>query len=208
MFRPMEQACIARETHDGARPDGPISGHVRELDFRPGQHALPRRQRHLRPDRSAHDRLCRSAFLKLPREAACARCRKSSIASYGTTLNGLMREHGVDAGRLSRTMSMTSIWSTWRRMPALTAAHGAAARAGALSSPMAAADHAARILERLGLTAIVRRDRGTSAPWAFMPKPELQAYAQRGGAAGIEPRPRRRCSTTSPAIWCRPGPWA
>ena len=65
----------------------------RRLGLRPRQHALPAPRQPLRAGRPAHPRLCRAAAQARPDEAQ--RLQKDYYRRYGTTLRGLMVEHGI-----------------------------------------------------------------------------------------------------------------
>ncbi|HKQ09750.1 MAG TPA: pyrimidine 5'-nucleotidase [Rhizomicrobium sp.] len=123
------------------------------------------------------------AFLKLPREAAYTR-QKDLYRLYGTTLNGLMREHAAspdDYLQYVHDIDLSSLVPD-------------AALAGAIEKlpgqrfvfTNGCRDHAARILDRLGMTALF------DAVWdirtvAFRPKPHVQAYESVVAAAGLNP---------------------
>ncbi len=121
------------------------------------------------------------AFLKLPRAAAYAR-QKVLYRQYGTTLNGLMREHGaapddylhyvhdIDLSDLSPDTSLTA---ALENLPGRRFVFTNGCR-----------DHAARILGRLGMAHLF------DAVWdirtmAFQPKPQMGAYQSVVAAAGL-----------------------
>jgi putative hydrolase of the HAD superfamily len=113
------------------------------------------------------------AFLKLPREEAYAR-QKELYRRYGTTLNGLMREHGTepeDYLGYVHDIDLTSL-----APDALLAAAIAALPGRRFVFTNGCRDHAARILDRVGLSDLF------DAVWDirtmdFVPKPEPGAYA-------------------------------
>jgi putative hydrolase of the HAD superfamily len=121
------------------------------------------------------------AFLKLPRDAAYAR-QKELYQRYGTTLNGLMCEHGaapddylhyVHDIDLSSLIADTNLAAAIERLPGQRFVFTNGCR-----------DHAARILDRLGMTALF------DAVWdirtiAFKPKPQAEAYESVVAAAGL-----------------------
>jgi putative hydrolase of the HAD superfamily len=121
------------------------------------------------------------AFLKLPPEAAYAR-QKELYQRYGTTLNGLMREHGaapddylhyvhdIDLSGLSADANLAA---AIEKLPGQRFVFTNGCR-----------DHAARILDRLGMTALF------DEVWdirtiAFKPKPQAEAYESVVAVAGL-----------------------
>lgn len=125
-----------------------------------------------------------SAFLKLPRDAARTR-QKDLYRQYGTTLSGLMREHDCDAedylhfvhdidlGKLSPDEALSF---ALERLPGRRFVFTNGCR-----------DHAARILDRLGMTHLFEQvwDIRTMG---FAPKPDVQAYTSVVAAAGLVPQ--------------------
>ena len=121
------------------------------------------------------------AFLKLPRDQAYAR-QKDLYRQYGTTLNGLMREHGaapddylhyvhdIDLSCLAPDAHLTA---AIERLPGRRFVFTNGCR-----------DHAARILDRLGMAALFEEvwDIRTIA---FQPKPEMEAYRSVVAASGV-----------------------
>ena len=113
------------------------------------------------------------AFLKLGREEAYAR-QKELYRAYGTTLNGLMKEHGAEPEDylhyvhdidLSSLVSDAALAEAIARLPGRRFVFTNGCR-----------DHAARILDRLGMSELF------DAVWDirsmdFAPKPEPRAYA-------------------------------
>jgi putative hydrolase of the HAD superfamily len=122
------------------------------------------------------------AFLKLPREAAYAR-QKDLYRQYGTTLNGLMREHEASPDDylhyvhdidLSSLSSDAHLAAEIEKLPGRRFVFTNGCR-----------DHAARILDRLGMTSLF------DAVWdirtiAFQPKPQMEAYRSVVAAAGLD----------------------
>jgi putative hydrolase of the HAD superfamily len=121
------------------------------------------------------------AFLQLPREAAYAR-QKDLYRQYGTTLNGLMLEHGaspddylhyvhdIDLSGLSPDAALAA---EIQKLPGQRFVFTNGCR-----------DHAARILERVGMTHLF------DAVWdirtiAFKPKPQMEAYQSIVAAADL-----------------------
>ena len=123
------------------------------------------------------------AFLKLPREAAYAR-QKELYRQYGTTLNGLMREHGAlpeDYLHYVHDIDLASLQPDGGLVDILEKLPG---RRFVFTN--GCRDHAGRILDRLGMTALF------DAVWdirtiAFQPKPQVEAYDSIVAAAGLNP---------------------
>jgi len=121
------------------------------------------------------------AFLKLGREEAYAR-QKELYRAYGTTLNGLMKEHGAEPEDylhyvhdidLSSLVSDAALAEAIARLPGRRFVFTNGCR-----------DHAARILDRLGMSELF------DAVWDirsmdFAPKPEPRAYASVVEGAGV-----------------------
>ena len=121
------------------------------------------------------------AFLNLERDAAYAR-QKELYRRYGTTLNGLMTEHGAEPDAylsyvhdidLSSLGPDRALGEAIARLPGRRFVFTNGCR-----------DHAARILERLQMTDLF------DAVWdirsmAFTPKPEPRAYASVVEAANV-----------------------
>ncbi len=112
------------------------------------------------------------AFLKLPREEAYAR-QKELYRRYGTTLNGLMTEHGADPDAYLSYVHDIDL-SGLGPDPALEAAI-ARLPGRRFVFTNGCRDHAARILDRLQMTGLF------DAVWdirsmAFAPKPQERAY--------------------------------
>jgi putative hydrolase of the HAD superfamily len=124
------------------------------------------------------------AFLKLPREAAYAR-QKDLYRQYGTTLNGLMREHGASPEEylhyvhdidLSGLLSDASLAVAIEKLPGRHFVFTNGCR-----------DHAARILDRLGMTSLFD-EIWDIRTMAFQPKPEPKAYESVVAASGVNCR--------------------
>jgi putative hydrolase of the HAD superfamily len=121
------------------------------------------------------------AFLKLPREEAYAR-QKELYRQYGTTLNGLMREHeaspedylhfvhDIDLSSLQPDSSLTE---AIEKLPGRRFVFTNGCR-----------DHAARILERLGMTALFE-EIWDIRTMGFQPKPQMAAYKSVVAAARV-----------------------
>ncbi|HKU65904.1 MAG TPA: pyrimidine 5'-nucleotidase [Rhizomicrobium sp.] len=123
------------------------------------------------------------ALLQLPREAAYAR-QKDLYRQYGTTLNGLMREHAAspdDYLQYVHDIDLSSLVPDAMLAGAIEKLPG---RRFVFTN--GCRDHAARILDRLGMTVLF------DAVWdirtmAFQPKPQVQAYESVVAAAGLNP---------------------
>jgi putative hydrolase of the HAD superfamily len=121
------------------------------------------------------------AFLKLPRDEAYAR-QKELFHRYGTTLNGLMREHGaapddylhyvhdIDLSSLAPDRGLADVIE---KLPGRRFVFTNGCR-----------DHAGRILERLGMTALFD-EVWDIRTMGFQPKPEMEAYRCVVAASGI-----------------------
>jgi putative hydrolase of the HAD superfamily len=121
------------------------------------------------------------AFLNLPREAAYAR-QKHLYREYGTTLNGLMREHGAapdDYLHYVHDIDLSGLAANAQLAAAIEKLPG---RRFVFTN--GCRDHAARILDRLGMTALFDQvwDIRTMG---FVPKPEPEAYRSVVAASGV-----------------------
>ena len=121
------------------------------------------------------------AYLKLPREQAYAR-QKELYRQYGTTLNGLMHEHGAspeDYLHYVHDIDLSSLGTDRALVEVIEKLPG---RRFVFTN--GCRDHAARILERLGMTGLF------DAVWdirtmGFQPKPRIEAYECVVAASGI-----------------------
>jgi putative hydrolase of the HAD superfamily len=112
------------------------------------------------------------AFLKLPREEAFAR-QKAMYRRYGTTLNGLMREHGAapdDYLHFVHDIDLSDLHPDAALVAAIEKLPG---RRFVFTN--GCRDHAGRILDRLGMTGLFE------TVWdirtiGFQPKPDIEAY--------------------------------
>ena len=123
------------------------------------------------------------AFLKLPREAAYAR-QKELYQRYGTTLNGLMREHGASPDDYLHFVHDIDLSSLAPEATLAAAIEKLPGRRFVFTN--GCRDHAARILDRLDMTSLF------AAVWdirtiAFQPKPQVEAYEHVVAAAGLDP---------------------
>jgi putative hydrolase of the HAD superfamily len=122
-------------------------------------------------------------FLDLPREAAWTR-QKDLYRQYGTTLNGLMREHDACADDYLHYVHDIDL-SGLTADPDLTAAlEKLPGRRFIFTN--GCRDHAGRILDRLGMAHLFE------TVWdirtiAFAPKPEACAYDCVVAAGGVDP---------------------
>jgi putative hydrolase of the HAD superfamily len=120
-------------------------------------------------------------FLGLPRDAAFAR-QKELYRRYGTTLNGLMREHGASPEDYLHYVHDIDLSSLVPDLGLAEAIEHLPGRRFVFTN--GCRDHAGRILERLGMTGLF------DAVWdirtmGFLPKPEMEAYRCVVAASGI-----------------------
>lgn len=125
-----------------------------------------------------------SAFLKLPRDDARVR-QKDLYRQYGTTLNGLMREHGCDAEDYLRFVHDIDLGDLPPDEALAFALERLPGRRFVFTN--GCRDHAARILDRLGMTHLFEQVWDIRA-MGFAPKPEIQAYTSVVAAAGLKPQ--------------------
>ena len=121
------------------------------------------------------------AFLKLPREEAYAR-QKALYRQYGTTLNGLMREHGAspeDYLRYVHDIDLNCLQADSDLAAAIEKLPG-----HRFVFTNGCRDHAARILERLGMTALFDEIWDIRS-MDFLPKPQIEAYRSVVKASGV-----------------------
>jgi len=123
-----------------------------------------------------------TALLKLPRDQARAR-QKDLYRQYGTTLNGLMREHAVDADdylHFVHDIDLSSLGPDAALAAAIEALPGKR-----FVFTNGCRDHAARILDRLQMAHLFEQvwDIRTMG---FAPKPQAEAYASVVAAGGVE----------------------
>ncbi|HWA70047.1 MAG TPA: pyrimidine 5'-nucleotidase [Rhizomicrobium sp.] len=121
-------------------------------------------------------------FLRLPRDAARA-VQKDLYRQYGTTLNGLMREHQVDAEDYLAYVHDIELHDLGPDAALKAALARLPGRRFVFTN--GCANHAARILDRIGLS------QAFDAVWdirsmAFAPKPQPQAYASVMAVAGVD----------------------
>ena len=121
------------------------------------------------------------AYLKLPREAAYAR-QKELYRQYGTTLNGLMREHDAspeDYLHYVHDIDLSSLQPDGGLTQAIQKLPGRR-----FVFTIGCRDHAGRILERLGMTALFD-EVWDIRTMDFQPKPKMQAYQSVVAASGV-----------------------
>jgi putative hydrolase of the HAD superfamily len=143
--------------------------------------------------------------------------QKNLYRRYGTTLNGLMQEDGIDAEDYLAFVHDIDLSSL---VPDAALAHALAALPGRrMVFTNGCANHAGRILDRLGLTDLFE------TVWdirtiAFHPKPEASGYGAIVAAGGFAPQgaamfddipynlvPARALGMTT--VWLKNGaPWA
>jgi hypothetical protein len=121
-------------------------------------------------------------FLSLPREAARG-VQKDLYRQYGTTLNGLMREHDCDAEDylrfvhdidLGELAPDAGLKTALERLPGTAFCFHQWLRQSRRPHPGPAS----------GMAGTVRRGLG-HPHHGFQPKPQWQAYARRGGGRGV-----------------------
>jgi putative hydrolase of the HAD superfamily len=121
-------------------------------------------------------------FLKLPRDAARV-VQKDLYREYGTTLNGLMRQHDCDAEDYLSFVHDIDLGDLKPDAGLKAALARLPGRRFIFTN--GCANHAERILERIGLAGIF------DAVWdirsmRFVPKPMQEAYAHVVARAGVE----------------------
>lgn len=120
--------------------------------------------------------------LQVPRDEA-DRLRRHYWASYGTTLAGLMREHGVDPGPYLTEVHDISLDHLER--DAELAAHIARLPGRRIVYTNGTAPYAERVLEARGLAGLFDAVYGVEHA-AFRPKPERAAFETVFEQAGVE----------------------
>jgi putative hydrolase of the HAD superfamily len=171
MFWPMESLDIT-ENDRAASAAGPDFRHVRSWIF-DLDNTLYRADNGIFAQIEARMTDYVMAFLKLPREEAYAR-QKELYRRYGTTLNGLMSEHGAEPEAYLRHVHDIDLSSLCADRALAAAIARLPGRRFVFTN--GCRDHAARILERLEMTALF------DAVWdirsmEFAPKPQARAYA-------------------------------
>ena len=126
-----------------------------------------------------------SSCSNLPRTRRTA-CRRTTTASYGTTLRGLMVEHGIDAGRFPRVRP--------RHRPLRRIAPGPALAAALERLPgrrliftNGSRAHAEKVAERLGMTRPLRRTSSTSSAPSSAQAATARPTTASSAPTGIDP---------------------
>ena len=179
MFWPMESLDIVENDTDGREP-APDFRHVRNWIF-DLDNTLYRADNGIFAQIEARMTDYVMAFLKLERNAAYAR-QKELYRRYGTTLSGLMTEHGAEPDAyLSyvHDIDLSSLGPDQALSEAIARLPG---RRFVFTN--GCRDHAARILDRLQMSGLFE------AVWDirsmdFAPKPEPRAYANVVKAANV-----------------------
>jgi putative hydrolase of the HAD superfamily len=125
-----------------------------------------------------------TTLLDMPRDRARIR-QKDLYRRYGTTLNGLMCEHDVDAEDYLRYVHDIDLGDLAADTPLAAAVANLPGRRFVFTN--GCCNHAARILDRLGMTHLFE------AVWdirtiAFAPKPRSEAYDSVVAAGGVNAR--------------------
>ncbi len=121
------------------------------------------------------------AFLKLSREDAYAR-QKDLYRRHGTTLSGLMREHGAAPDEYLHYVHDIDLSDLGPDAPLTAAIENLPGRRFVFTN--GCRDHAARILNRLGMTHLFA-DVWDIRTMDFLPKPEPLAYDSVVAAGGV-----------------------
>jgi putative hydrolase of the HAD superfamily len=179
MFRPMESAKMAEKDRQMA-DSGPDFRHVTDWVF-DLDNTLYRADNGIFAQIETRMTDYVMAFLKLPREEAYAR-QKDLYRRHGTTLSGLMREHGatpdeylhyvhdIDLSELGPDAALAGVIE---KLPGRRFIFTNGCR-----------DHAARILGRLGMTHLFD-DVWDIRTMGFAPKPDTSAYDSVVAAGGV-----------------------
>src|SRR5260221_14037664 len=121
------------------------------------------------------------AYLKLPRDQAYAR-QKELYRQYGTTMNGLMREHGASPEDYLHYVHDIDLASLQPDQGLTAAIEKLPGRRFVFTN--GCRDHAGRILERLGMTALFDEILDIRT-MCFQPKPQMEAYQSVVAASGL-----------------------
>lgn len=175
--------AMAHATHPdqpGAVTDGPDFRHVRDWIF-DLDNTLYRADNGIFTQIEARMTDYVARFLGLPRDQA-RMVQKDLYRDYGTTLNGLMQEHGCNAEDYLAFVHDIDLGDLSPDLPLKAALARLPGRRFIFTN--GCANHAARILDRIGLADAF------DAVWdirtmAFAPKPMPQAYAGVMASAGI-----------------------
>ena len=190
MFRPMQSPPMVQKDRQKA-DSGPDFRHVTEWIF-DLDNTLYRADNGIFAQIEARMTDYVMAFLKLPREEAYAR-QKDLTAAHGTTLSGLMREHGAAPDDYLHYVHDIDLSSLGPDAALAAAIENLPGRRFVFTN--GCRDHAARILNRLGMTHLFD-DVWDIRTMDFMPKPETRAYdsvVAAGGVARQSRHVRRHC---------------
>jgi putative hydrolase of the HAD superfamily len=183
MFRLMESAVQAEKDlkKEGQKPDsGPDFRHVTEWIF-DLDNTLYRADNGIFAQIEARMTDYVMAFLKLAREDAYAR-QKDLYRRHGTTLNGLMREHGAAPDEYLAYVHDIDLSDLGPDAPLTAALEKLPGRRFVFTN--GCRDHAARILDRLGMAHLFA-DVWDIRTMGFAPKPEAPAYDSVVAAGGV-----------------------
>ena len=179
MFRPMESTAQAEK--DRQKPgSGPDFRHVTAWIF-DLDNTLYRADNGIFAQIETRMTDYVMAFLKLPREEAYAR-QKDLYRRHGTTLSGLMREHGAAPDEYLHYVHDIDLSDLGPDAPLAAAIEKLPGRRFVFTN--GCRDHAARILNRLGMTHLFA-DVWDIRTMDFMPKPETSAYDSVVAAGGV-----------------------
>ncbi len=170
MFRPMQSPPMVQKDRQKA-DSGPDFRHVTEWIF-DLDNTLYRADNGIFAQIEARMTDYVMAFLKLPREEAYAR-QKDLYRRHGTTLSGLMREHGAAPDDYLHYVHDIDLSDLGPDASLAAAIGNLPGRRFVFTN--GCRDHAARILNRLGMTALFD-DVWDIRTMDFMPKPEATAY--------------------------------
>jgi putative hydrolase of the HAD superfamily len=120
-------------------------------------------------------------LLQLPREEAYAR-QKDLYQRHGTTLSGLMREHGAAPDDYLAYVHDIDLSDLGPDAPLAAAIEKLPGRRFVFTN--GCRDHAARILDKLGMTHLFA-DVWDIRTMGFVPKPEARAYDSVVAAGGV-----------------------
>jgi putative hydrolase of the HAD superfamily len=170
MFRPMESA-MAEEKNRQNPDSGPDFRHVTDWIF-DLDNTLYRADNGIFAQIEARMTEYVMRLLGLPREEAYAR-QKDLYRRHGTTLNGLMREHGAAPDEYLTYVHDIDLSDLGPDAPLTAALEQLPGRRFVFTN--GCRDHAARILNRLGMAHLFA-DVWDIRTMGFAPKPEAGAY--------------------------------
>ena len=175
MFRPMQSTMAAEK--DRQNPD---FRHVTEWIF-DLDNTLYRADNGIFAQIEARMTDYVMALLKLPRADAYAR-QKDLYRRHGTTLSGLMREHGATPDEYLAYVHDIDLSELGPDAPLAEAIEKLPGRRFVFTN--GCRDHAARILNKLGMTHLFA-DVWDIRTMRFLPKPEMSAYDSVVAAGGV-----------------------